>query len=247
MYHWFKTLTLPWSIIIVSFLSVLAFHISYYGDFVFDDLEAIVNNQDVSSGPVGDLFLHDFWGTNLTSSASHKSYRPLTVLTFRYSIQYLFDYWLCNNHGWWPLSFSSMFKLLCESFPVTYIGSVPANIAPSYTSGVLNTFELYFSNKNLHLRMEFNYFFLRVYFQSLCRRQQITEDKILLQDVIEAQITLVMYYDGNVMPFSKMAAANRKVFLDRIFVSGFSFSVGCALSKTPPIDFNLFLRWLLQT
>ena len=28
------------------------------------------------------IFKHDFWGENLTSSSSHKSYRPLTTLTF---------------------------------------------------------------------------------------------------------------------------------------------------------------------
>ena len=33
--------------------------------------------------PVSGLFVHDFWGTKLASNSSHKSYRPLTVLTFR--------------------------------------------------------------------------------------------------------------------------------------------------------------------
>jgi hypothetical protein len=72
----------------VFLLSMFAFHNSYFGDFVFDDLEAIVNNRDVSGSldlqSLHELFQHDFWGTNLTSKASHKSYRPLTVLTFRY-------------------------------------------------------------------------------------------------------------------------------------------------------------------
>jgi len=86
---------MPWSVLCVIFLSILAFNNSYYGDFVFDDLEAIVNNKDVNDGSVGDLFVHDFWGTSLTSPTSHKSYRPLTVLTFRYqySIQYSLNTW----------------------------------------------------------------------------------------------------------------------------------------------------------
>ncbi|KAL7983882.1 hypothetical protein Chor_000758 [Crotalus horridus] len=37
--------------------------------------------------PLGDLWHHDFWGSKLSSNTSHKSYRPLTVLTFR--INYL--------------------------------------------------------------------------------------------------------------------------------------------------------------
>lgn len=33
--------------------------------------------------PILDIFFDDFWGTPLTHSGSHKSYRPLCVLTFR--------------------------------------------------------------------------------------------------------------------------------------------------------------------
>lgn len=34
--------------------------------------------------PLGDLWHHDFWGNQLSSNTSHKSYRPLTVLVFRW-------------------------------------------------------------------------------------------------------------------------------------------------------------------
>lgn len=44
----------------------------------------IVFLQDLRSDtPLGDLWHHDFWGSRLSSNTSHKSYRPLTVLTFR--------------------------------------------------------------------------------------------------------------------------------------------------------------------
>lgn len=55
------------------------------GDFVFDDRVAVVKNRMVT-GPKktwSDLFSHDFWGMNMSSATSHKSFRPLTVLTFR--------------------------------------------------------------------------------------------------------------------------------------------------------------------
>ncbi|KAG8224300.1 hypothetical protein J437_LFUL007240 [Ladona fulva] len=56
------------------------------GNFVFDDSEAIVKNKDVrTETPVWNVFTNDFWGTPLTSNNSHKSYRPLTVLTFRWN------------------------------------------------------------------------------------------------------------------------------------------------------------------
>ena len=54
------------------------------GDFVFDDVYAIVQNPDVySSTPLSNLLKHDFWGFPLQSETSHKSFRPLTTLTFR--------------------------------------------------------------------------------------------------------------------------------------------------------------------
>lgn len=57
---------------------------SYNGDFVFDDSEAILNNKDVSgTTPLYQIFNNDFWGTNLLHKQSHKSYRPLTILSFR--------------------------------------------------------------------------------------------------------------------------------------------------------------------
>uniref|UniRef100_A0A674KHE5 dolichyl-phosphate-mannose--protein mannosyltransferase n=1 Tax=Terrapene triunguis TaxID=2587831 RepID=A0A674KHE5_9SAUR len=78
-----------WAKIIVGLISCMCFANSYDGDFVFDDSEAIINNKDLrAETPLGDLWHHDFWGGKLSSNTSHKSYRPLTVLTFR--INYLF-------------------------------------------------------------------------------------------------------------------------------------------------------------
>ncbi|CAE7244963.1 TMTC3 [Symbiodinium necroappetens] len=54
------------------------------GDFVYDDTYAIVQNPDVySSSPLANLLKNDFWGFPLQSEKSHKSFRPLTTLTFR--------------------------------------------------------------------------------------------------------------------------------------------------------------------
>ena len=47
---------------------------------------AILRNPDITGeSPVADLFVDDFWGTRLTHSGSHKSYRPLCVLSFRWN------------------------------------------------------------------------------------------------------------------------------------------------------------------
>ena len=58
-------------------------------DFVFDDVTAILDNRDLRPHvPIRNLFANDFWGTPMSKEQSHKSYRPLTVLTFRW------NYWL---------------------------------------------------------------------------------------------------------------------------------------------------------
>ena len=57
--------------------------------FVFDDPLAIVNNRDVQHGAeLGPVWVNDFWGKSLKKHDSHKSYRPLTILSFRF-------------HTWW--------------------------------------------------------------------------------------------------------------------------------------------------
>ncbi|TYZ62066.1 hypothetical protein PybrP1_010066 [[Pythium] brassicae (nom. inval.)] len=54
--------------------------------FVWDDRAAIVANRDVSGErALLELFARDFWGMRMRAAASHKSYRPLTVLSFRLS------------------------------------------------------------------------------------------------------------------------------------------------------------------
>ena len=81
---------------LVTCVSVLCYYNSCKGEFVFDDSEAIVANKDLTPDiPLGELFYHDFWGANISSNTSHKSYRPFTILTFR------FNYWLAGGlHPW---------------------------------------------------------------------------------------------------------------------------------------------------
>lgn len=56
-----------------------------HAGFTFDDNFAVIGNKDVTDASRSpfDLFLHDFWGQSITSDMSHKSYRPLTVFSFR--------------------------------------------------------------------------------------------------------------------------------------------------------------------
>ena len=55
-------------------------------EFVYDDLVAVVQNPDVrGERPMKLLFKMDFWGGVLSSPRSHKSYRPVTTLLYRFT------------------------------------------------------------------------------------------------------------------------------------------------------------------
>ena len=78
-----RTLLSAGLILGASFFSYLS---SLDGDFVFDDHRGILTNDDLDASKTSlfDLFQHDFWGGHMSRVESHKSYRPLTVLTYRY-------------------------------------------------------------------------------------------------------------------------------------------------------------------
>ena len=51
---------------------------------IFLSRRAILQNDDLRpSAPLSNLLVNDFWGTPLSHSGSHKSFRPLTTATFR--------------------------------------------------------------------------------------------------------------------------------------------------------------------
>ncbi|KAH7639783.1 transmembrane and tpr repeat-containing protein 1-like [Dermatophagoides farinae] len=69
---------------IVAIISIVCFINSLNGDFVHDDIPAIVKNGDVhGTTTIWQLFNNDFWGRPMSDVESHKSYRPITTFTFR--------------------------------------------------------------------------------------------------------------------------------------------------------------------
>ncbi|KAL8595571.1 hypothetical protein ACOMHN_025608 [Nucella lapillus] len=117
----FPTLSQPLARGILFVVSVVCFAVSYDGEFVFDDSEAIVSNKDLKpETPLWSLLEHDFWGNKL-NNRSHKSYRPLTVLTYRW------NYYLAGGlhpigfhivnillHGVVSILFLSVFSVLLD-------------------------------------------------------------------------------------------------------------------------------------
>ena len=76
----------PWKIAVLFVLGITSVLPTLWGTFIFDDGEAILKNEDVTNPSEEFLyrvFRDDFWGVKLTHPLSHKSFRPLTTLTFR--------------------------------------------------------------------------------------------------------------------------------------------------------------------
>lgn len=104
---------------------------------------AIQTNPDLKTdSPLINIFYDDFWGTPLTHSGSHKSYRPLCVLTFRLN-HYLgglnpWGYHLGNIllHVLTTAIFTVLAWQFCRrTFPVTVAGLVFAS-HPIHTEAV---------------------------------------------------------------------------------------------------------------
>ncbi|XP_034241134.1 serine/arginine repetitive matrix protein 1-like isoform X2 [Thrips palmi] len=74
----------PWMYAGVAATAAGCYVNALWGDFVHDDVPAVTTNKDVLGlTPLRGLLANDFWGTSMALPSSHKSYRPLTTLTFR--------------------------------------------------------------------------------------------------------------------------------------------------------------------
>ncbi|KAM9311466.1 protein O-mannosyl-transferase TMTC1 [Gastrophryne carolinensis] len=76
-----------WTFALPALVAGLCFAGSLSGEFVHDDVWAILNNPD-SRGEtnLSSVFTNDFWGKAMKDNTSHKSYRPLCVLSFRMNV-----------------------------------------------------------------------------------------------------------------------------------------------------------------
>ena len=95
-------------------LCCLSYWNSLSGDLVHDDIFAIKNNADIKpETPLSRLLADDFWGKDMSDPTSHKSYRPITTLSFRlnylihdlepwgYHAVNVFLHTLCTILFWW--------------------------------------------------------------------------------------------------------------------------------------------------
>jgi len=82
-----------WSVAVVLLLGLLGAAVFSNSvldvELVFDDIPALKENPDVHGAPIEALWRNDYWGEPMGSPQSHKSYRPLTVLSFRYNCAFV--------------------------------------------------------------------------------------------------------------------------------------------------------------
>ena len=101
-------------------------------DLVFDDVAAVSKNRDLHPTTSWlSLLSNDFWGQSLDYKYSHKSYRPLTVATFR------LNYML---HELEPLGYHLVNVLLHSAVCYLYVllcGVVFSEVWPALIAGLL--------------------------------------------------------------------------------------------------------------
>ena len=123
-----------WNVNIGCFIiSCLCYLNSLWGDFCFDDISAIVENQDLRpETPFVNLFQDDFWGTPMHVDGSHRSYRPLTIFTFR--INYLI-------HGLQPIGYhvvNVLFHAMVTYLFTCFVSQISnGNLSLALISGLL--------------------------------------------------------------------------------------------------------------
>ncbi|KAL5009556.1 hypothetical protein ScPMuIL_011861 [Solemya velum] len=105
-------------------------------------MSAIVDNKDLRPHkPLANLFWNDFWGTPMHMEKSHKSYRPLCVLTFRlnYSVTELepMSYHLVNMllHMVVCVLFMKVCSMFLKSVP-SFLAALLFAVHPIHTEAV---------------------------------------------------------------------------------------------------------------
>ncbi|XP_063969709.1 protein O-mannosyl-transferase TMTC1-like isoform X1 [Lytechinus pictus] len=118
---------------VIAAVSFAVFSNALRGDFVHDDVFAIKNNKDLlPSTPLSKVFQNDFWGKSMSDNTSHKSYRPLCVLTFR--LNYLMSGYQPYSYHLWNVCLHSA---VCIIFTFVTHRVVFNDIRPAFISGLL--------------------------------------------------------------------------------------------------------------
>lgn len=131
-------------LILLSLIITLLYFNTINSSYVWDDRAAIIDNGDVTGvNSFFSLFSHDFWGQPIHLEDSHKSYRPITIISLR------LNFLLFNIKSSYFLHIGNLiiYFITCFLFYffALYFLSIPGNFF------VLNLFFFFFSNLFLPL------------------------------------------------------------------------------------------------
>lgn len=129
-------------------VAILVYINTLGSDFVYDDSRAIVKNYDIRpTTSITNLLYHDFWGTPMTHSGSHMSYRPVTTFSFRINYRlsgldpwsyHLFNVMLHSLSTWLFVAFikQRVFHNLKSSKELSLYAGVYFAVHPIHTEAV---------------------------------------------------------------------------------------------------------------
>jgi hypothetical protein len=124
------------AVAVVLVVALAAMALSYNtldGEFVFDDRRAIESNKVVTGKlPYKSIWTSDFWGNSIKADYSHKSYRPLTSLSFR--LQYS---WSGLNPYAWHVVNVLAHGLVAAFVAITALRLFDNQLLPSLLAGLL--------------------------------------------------------------------------------------------------------------
>ena len=118
--------------LLCAFVATLVYLNTLSCGLVYDDIGAIRKNMDLRPSTSWlSLLYNDYWGQPMADVFSHKSYRPLTVATFR------LNYML---HELEPLGYHLVNVLLHSAVVYLYVllcGAVFSQVWPALIAGLL--------------------------------------------------------------------------------------------------------------
>merc|ERR1719273_1303390 len=82
--YWLDQINRKYLMVMCALISFVLYSNTLMADFVYDDVRTIKLNMDTTGdSSLLSVFVHDFWGNDIAAEASHKSWRPLTIIGFR--------------------------------------------------------------------------------------------------------------------------------------------------------------------
>lgn len=202
------------SYLLIIVISFLVFYNSLKAEFSFDDHSAVLSNRYVHANETDwwSLFSVDYWGTPIRSEHSHKSYRPLTSLTFRLDNLFWglepYYYHLTNNilHILVALTLFRFMLNLTQDHGISLLMTLLFTVHPVKSEAVssivgraelLSTL-LYLQTLNFYFRKSYTFFAIGTVLATISKEQGLTVSCVC----IVLELLNLYFHFQSLRPFS---------------------------------------------